>query len=231
MSAAGIGSARTPEAKAAALRDLHTAPDILVLPNAWDAGSARIFAQAGFPAIATTSSGIAHAHGLPDGERVHRDVMLAAVERIANAVHVPVTADLESGYGEAPDDVAATIQAAVRAGAVGCNLEDRTRDPGHPLFDRSRAAERIAAAHAGAAAAGVPMVINARTDVYLLGTAFASDPFPETVARGFAYREAGADCIFVPGVREAGLIAKLVRAIDAPVNILARPGSPTVGEL
>ncbi len=217
--------------KADALRGLHAAPDILVLPNAWDPGSARIFAQAGFPAIATTSSGIAHAHGLPDGQRIHRDVMLAAVDRIVSAVNVPVTADLEAGYGETPEDIANTVQAAIRVGAVGCNLEDSTRNPEHPLVDVSRAAERFTAARAGAAAAGVPMVINARTDVYLLGDAFDGDPFRETVARAAAYREAGADCIFVPGVRDSGVIAELVRAIDAPVNILAGPGSPSVAEL
>ena len=217
--------------KARAFLALHGGPKILVLPNAWDAGSACVLADAGFPALATTSSGISQSLATPDGERIGRDAMLAAVARIVESVDVPVSADLETGYGVAPEAVAETVRAALDAGAIGANLEDGTRDPMRPLFERTLAAERIAAAREAAEARGVPFVINARTDGFLsLGTG-GTPALDESLARAETFLKAGADCVFVPGVADAEGIARLARGIDGPLNILAGPGTPPISEL
>ena len=214
------------------LRAMHHAPLApLILPNAWDAASARIIEQAGFPAIATTSAGVAWSLGYPDGERMSRATMLAAVGRIAARVQVPVTADLEAGYGPSPEDAAATATGAIEAGAVGFNFEDATDDTAHPLFAMSQQVERIQAARQAGAAAGVPLVINARTDVYLAQVGAPDTRFAETVRRLAAYRDAGADCLFAPGLSDAATIGALVRELGAPLNILAGPHSPPVREL
>ena len=181
-----------------------------VLPNAWDAGSARILEQVGFPAIATTSAGIAWSLGVPDGGALDLDTMLDHVARIVAAVGVPVTADLESGY----DDAGATVRRAVEAGAVGGNLEDQV---GGELFAIDEAADRIAAARA-AAPAGT-FVLNARTDTWFGGG--TGHLFDETVERAVRYVEAGADCVFVPGVVGEDDIRRLAEAIPAPLNVVA----------
>jgi 2-methylisocitrate lyase-like PEP mutase family enzyme len=185
-------------------RSLHAGPDLLLLPNAWDGGSAVLMEKAGFQAIATTSSGIAFAQGRPDGERIGRARMLEVVARIAERVSIPVSADLETGYGDSPEDVAETIRQAIAAGAVGANVEDGTTDGTAPLLPLEHAAERLRAARAAADAGGVPFVLNGRTDPYLrLREASPEERFAETVRRAHAYQEAGADCIFVPGVADA----------------------------
>ena len=199
--------------KAAALLALHAGPGF-VLPNAWDAGSARILEQVGFPAVATTSAGIAWSLGVPDGGPIDRDTMLEHIGRIVAAVHVPVTADLEAGYGDTPDDVGDTVARAVQLGAVGGNLEDAVDGR---LLGIDEAADRVAAARA-AAPRGV-FVLNARTDTYFVGA--AGDPFDETVERATRYLDAGADCIFVPGVVERETIRRLAAAIPAPLNVVA----------
>ena len=199
--------------KAAALLALHAGPGF-VLPNAWDAGSARILEQVGFPAVATTSAGIAWASGVPDGGAMDRDTMLDHVARIVSAVDVPVTADLESGYGPTAADVARTVAMAVERGAVGGNLEDAVAGG---LFDIDEAVGRVAAARA-AAPAGT-FVLNARTDTYFVGT--SGDPFAETVERATRFLDAGADCVFVPGVVEAETIRRLAAAIPGPLNVVA----------
>lgn len=205
--------------KAAALLVLHHGSGF-VLPNAWDAGSARILEQVGFPALATTSAGIAWSLGVPDGGAVDRDTMLDHVGRIVGVVGVPVTADLESGYGADPADVAATVRAAAELGVVGANLEDADSDG---LFDIDAATERIAAARA-AAPIGT-FVINARTDTYLAGA--DDDVFGATVERASRYLEAGADCIFVPGASDEDEIRRLAEAIPGPLNIVAGLASST----
>lgn len=205
--------------KAAALLALHHGSGF-VLPNAWDAGSARVLEQVGFPAIATTSAGIAWSLGLPDGGAVDRDTMLEQVGRIVRAVGVPVTADLESGYGAAPDDVVATVRAAVDLGVVGGNLEDAD---GNGLFDVDAATERVAAARS--AAPSGTFVLNARTDTYLAGA--GEDVFAATVERATRYLSAGADCVFVPGVVEEDEIRRLAQAIPGPLNIVAGLASST----
>ncbi|MBC8007399.1 MAG: isocitrate lyase/phosphoenolpyruvate mutase family protein [Prolixibacteraceae bacterium] len=204
----------------------HVDPGIVILPNAWDAGSAIMMAEAGFPAIATTSAGVAFALGLPDGQRVSRDRMLECVAQIVAAVPVPVTADLEAGYGFRPEDVAATVRGALETGAVGCNIEDATGRADQPLFDLELACDRIRAAAEAARGADSPFVLNARTDPYLVRHGSDSANFAEAVKRANAYREAGADCLFVPGPMDADTIARLVREINGPLNVLgARGGS------
>ncbi|MCV2395342.1 isocitrate lyase/phosphoenolpyruvate mutase family protein [Actinotalea sp. M2MS4P-6] len=202
-----------PTDKAARLLALHAGPGF-VLPNAWDAGSARILEQVGFPAVATTSAGISWALGVPDGESVDRDTMLEHVGRIASAVDVPVTADLEAGYGETPEDVGRTVTLALEVGAVGGNLED-ARSGG--LYGVDEAVDRVLAARA--AAPRGTFVLNARTDTYFGG--LTGDPFDATVERAAKYLEAGADCIFVPGVVEAETIRRLAEAIGGPFNVVA----------
>lgn len=199
--------------KAAALLALHVGPGF-VLPNAWDAGSARILEQVGFPAIATTSAGIAWSCGVPDGGALDRDTMLEHVGRIVGAVNVPVTADLEAGYGDTPQAVGRTVARAVELGAVGGNLEDAAADG---LFGIDEATDRIAAARA--AAPSGTFVLNARTDTYFAGR--AGDVFAETVERAIRYLEAGADCVFVPGVVEEDTIRRLAAAIPGPLNVVA----------
>ncbi len=199
--------------KATAFLALHAGPGF-VLPNAWDAGTARILEHVGFPAIATTSAGIAWSCGVPDGGALDRDTMLEHVGRIVAAVGVPVTADLEAGYGNTPDDVARTVSRAVALGAVGGNLED-ARTGG--LFGIDEAVDRLAAARA--AAPSGTFVLNARTDTYFAGT--TGDAFAETVERAVRYLEAGADCVFVPGVVEEDTIRRLAAEIPGPLNVVA----------
>jgi len=217
-------------AKAERLRALHNAPPILVLPNAWDAASARIFEDAGFPAIGTTSAGVAMSLGYADGERISRDEMLEAVRRISHATAVPVTADMEAGFGATIDAVVRTVQGVIAAGAVGMNIEDR--QPGATtLVEISHQAEIIAAIREAASQAGVPVVVNARVDVYLAGIGEPESRFEHTVKRANTYRDAGADCLFVPGVYDATTIQKLAQEIHGPLNILAGPGVPSARDL
>jgi 2-methylisocitrate lyase-like PEP mutase family enzyme len=218
-------------AKAELLRRLHEGPDLLVLANPWDAGSARIFEQAGCRALGTTSAGIAFAHGYADGERLSRAEMLEAVRRIVAAVAVPVTADMEAGFGELAADVVETVRGVLRAGAVGVNLEDAPKGAPGTLFEIAAQVEKIRAVRELAAAEGIPLVINARTDVYLDQIGAPESRFDHAVQRANAYRDAGADCLYVPGVRHAETIQRLVQAIHGPLNVLAGPGVPPVTEL
>ena len=218
------------EEKAARLRALHGDGRVLVLPNAWDAPSAAVIERAGAAAIATSSAGVAWTLGYPDGERLTRDEMLEAVGRIAAAVDVPVTADVEAGYGPAPSDVAATVAGTIGAGAVGINLEDSAA-PGE-LFSADAQAARIHEARNAAVAAGTPsFVINARTDVYLRQIGEPETRFDAVVERGEAYAAGGADCLFVPGLLDLETLEALVGVSPIPVSVLARPGGPTIAEL
>jgi len=217
--------------KAEQLRKLHHGPRILTLPNAWDVASARVVEELGYPAIATTSAGVAFALGYPDGQQISRDEMLDMVSRIANAVRVPVTADMEAGYGTTVDDMADTAKAIVAAGAVGLNLEDVTGPDASSHVDSNLQVEKIRTIRKVSASLGVSLVINARTDIYLMPIGPEETRFERTVQRLRAYREAGADCLFAPGLRDADTIAKLVKALDAPLNILVNAGSPSLKEL
>jgi 2-methylisocitrate lyase-like PEP mutase family enzyme len=203
---------------------------ILVLPNAWDAGSARIIERAGASAIATTSGGVSWAAGLPDGQRLTRTQMLEAVAQIVQAVSVPVTADMEGGYGESDEDTIETVRGLVRAGAVGVNLED-SGNGGDPLVSLEAQTRRLRVARATAVELGVDVFINARTDVFLYGV--GSDPterLEETVRRANAYLHVGANGVFVPGVADAETIAHLAKRISGPLNTMAVSGSPSIAE-
>ena len=217
--------------KAEAFLAMHSGGEVLLLPNVWDVASARVIEEAGFPALATTSAGVAFALGYPDGEKISRAEMLAAVARIARAVKAPVTADVEAGYGNRPEDAALTARAVIEAGAVGMNFEDASGDSRRPLVDLSLQLERIHAIRQAAHKLGVPLVLNARTDVYLLQVGEPATRYDETVRRLRAYCDAGAGCVFAPGVRDAATIARLVSDLHCPLNILAGPGSPSVPEL
>lgn len=218
------------KAQAHAFRAMHHGPKILVLPNVWDVASARLLEEAGFGAMATTSAGIAFTLGYPDGQKISREEMLARVARIVRAVKVPVTADMEAGYGNRPQDAADTACGVIEAGAVGMNLEDGIDQPGQ-LVDLSLQLEKIHAVRETALKAGVLMVLNARTDVYLEQIGAPETRYGETVRRLLAYRDAGADCVFAPGVRDSEIISRLVRDVRCPLNILAGPGSLPLPEL
>jgi 2-methylisocitrate lyase-like PEP mutase family enzyme len=217
--------------RANALRALHRTGRVLLLPNVWDAASARIIAEAGFPAIATTSAGIAFSLGYPDGQKISRQEMLAQVARIARAVKVPVTADVEAGYGDRPEDAAQTAYEVIEAGAVGMNFEDGTDDPQRPLIDLPLQLKRIQAIREAALKSGVPLVLNARTDVYLSQAGAPETRYHHALERSRAYRDAGADCVFIPGLRDPKIIQQFVQDVQCPLNILAGPGSPSVTEL
>lgn len=209
---------------------LHAPGELLLLPNAWDAVSASIFAGAGFPAVATTSSGVANALGYPDGERAPRDEVVAAVRRIAAAVDVPVSADLESGFGANPAEVGETVRRIAAAGAVGINLEDVVH-PEPRLYDLPEAVERVRAARRAAQAEGVALFLNARTDVYLLGIGAPETRLDETLRRARAFAEAGADGMFVPGVADAATIGALAAGIGLPLNVISSAALPPRAEL
>jgi 2-methylisocitrate lyase-like PEP mutase family enzyme len=216
--------------KADRLRALHQSPPIFVLPNAWDAASARIFQTEGFPAIATTSAGVAAALGYPDGGVVPAREMIEAVARIVRAVDVPVTADIEHAYGATPDAVAEVVLRVIAAGAVGINIEDLVPG-GAELEPIPLQADKIKTIAKAAANAGVRVVINARTDVFLRGLGEPGTRLSVALERGRAFLAAGADCIFVPGVRDRDTISELVRGIGGPINILATKGTPSIADL
>jgi 2-methylisocitrate lyase-like PEP mutase family enzyme len=219
----------TPRDLAAAFRRLHAEAGILVLPNAWDVATARLVEEAGFPAIATTSAGVAWALGYPDGERISRAEMLDVVRRIVAGVQVPVTADMEGGYGHTPEAAAETARGVIAAGAVGLNLEDGTNEGG--LLDLALHVERIQAVREAGASAGVALVLNARTDAFEMKDWDAARRFAEAVRRANAYRAAGADCLFVPHVSDAETIGRLARELAGPLNVIAGPPAPPLREL
>lgn len=222
-------------------RRLHDGPDVLVLPNVWDAGSAALISWLpGVHAVATTSAGMAATHGLPDGECLSLDQMMAVVTQITRTVPVPVSVDLEAGYGHTASEVADSVASLIELGIVGVNIEDGV--PGQPdmLFSPEVHVERVTAARAAGAQAGVPIVVNARTDTYWRGIGSPPDRFADTVRRLRRYRDAGADCLFVPGfpprdlahADRMRLIERLVGELDGfPVNLLAGPAVPSVPEL
>jgi 2-methylisocitrate lyase-like PEP mutase family enzyme len=217
--------------KAEQFRKLHHGPRVLLLPNAWDVASARILEECGHPAIATSSAAVAFSLGYPDGQRISRDEMLEVAGRIARSVNIPVTADLEAGYGTTVRDMVETLKAAIAAGIIGMNLEDVTGDDASSQVDTALQVEKIRAIRDAAKSLGVPFVLNARTDIYLMPIGPEATRFERTVERLRAYRDAGADCLFVPGLYDREIIAKLVKAVEAPLNILANPACPPIAEL
>jgi 2-methylisocitrate lyase-like PEP mutase family enzyme len=210
-------------ARADRFRALHVPGEPLLLPNPWDAGSARVLAALGFKALATTSSGFAATLGRLDGS-VTRDEAIAHGATIATATELPVSADLENGFADAPDEVAECVRAAVGAELAGCSIEDFTGDDADPIYPVELAAERIAAAVEAASGA---LVLTARAENYLHGRADLAD----TIARLQRYQEAGADVLYAPGLSTAADIRAVVEAVDRPVNVLAMPAAPPVAEL
>jgi 2-methylisocitrate lyase-like PEP mutase family enzyme len=217
---------KTQNEKAEFFRSLHRGPEILVLPNAWDCASARIFELAGFPAIATTSAGIAFSLGYTDGERIPQDVMLATVARICAAVPLPVTADLESGYG----DVAKTTAGLIAAGAVGLNFEDMDHES-RALAPIPAQTEKITMIRRIATGLGVNIVINARTDVFLAEIGDPAARFERACERLQAYIAAGADCVFLPGLSDENIIRRVVETLKFPLNILTGVNLPAIPRL
>jgi 2-methylisocitrate lyase-like PEP mutase family enzyme len=213
--------------RAKVLAELHRGESPLLLPNAWDAASAQVLEGAGFPAIATSSSAVAGSLGYPDGEAAPAAEMLAAVARIAAVSSVPVTADLEAGYGLPAAEV---VERLLETGAVGCNLEDSDNRSGG-LVDSERQAERLAEVRAAADASRVGLVINARVDVYLHHVGTPGQRLAEALRRARRYLEAGADCVFPILVSEEESIAELVRDAGGPVNVLYQPGTPSLARL
>lgn len=214
---------QTQRAKAERFLSRHQQDGCFLMPNAWDPGSAKMLVASGFEAIGTTSAGIAFARGKPDnlfcspGARVERKTMIAEVRAICESVSVPVNADLEGGFGNTPEDVAQTILLAIKAGAVGGNIEDYTGIEADPLYDRTLAVERIAAARKVIDESGIPFVLVARTDRLNIGR---PKGLAEAIERVNLYREAGADCLFAPGASDAKTVRKLVQELEGPLNVV-----------
>jgi 2-methylisocitrate lyase-like PEP mutase family enzyme len=214
------------QAKAERFLRLHDGPDPLLLPNAWDPGSARLLASLGFEAIATTSGGFAATLGRLDYS-LSRDEALAHAAAMAAATDLPVSADLEDGFADDPEQVAATLRLAVAAGLAGCSIEDFTRRRDAPIHDRDLAVERVRAAAEIAHAGPIRLVLTARAENHL----HDHDDLADTIERLKAYAEAGADVLYAPGLTRLEDIRSLVASLDRPVNVLLRPRGPSIGEL
>ncbi len=212
------------DGRAGVFRRLHREGAPLVLPNAWDAGSARMIETCGATAIATTSSGLAWSHGYPDGDMLPPRVLAAAVAEIARVLSVPLTVDVEGGYATDPHVVGETIRAVVDAGAIGINLEDGTSPP-------DLLCAKIAAAKEAAGRAGVDLFVNARTDVFLRGLVPRGEREGETLERARRYAAAGCDGLFVPGLADAATIGRISAMIALPLNVMVVPGLPPVADL
>ena len=210
--------------QAAIFKQLHAGPQILVLPNAWDAASAALMEDAGAQAVATSSAAVAWAHGYADGDLLPVPTLLAAIGEIARVLKVPLTADIEGGYSDDLQTLAETVKGVIGAGAVGINLEDGVRAP-------DLHARKIEAARKAAGQAGVALFVNARTDVYLRGLAQGEAALAETLRRAELYRAAGADGIFVPGPVDEALLGTLAREIALPLNVMGRGGAPSAERL
>lgn len=219
--------------KAQRLLELHHGQTPVVFVNVWDAASACIVEQAGFPAIATSSAGLANALGCPDGQKLQWHEMLAAIRRISEAVRVPVTADIEAGFSASVQQLTAAIDDVIASGAVGVNLEDALPEHGDrgPLYAMSDQVARIQAARRAGNKRGIHLVINARTDAYWQAGVSQEEALHNTLERGKAYLKAGADCIFIPGLKDAEPIRTMVQEFNAPINILATAGCPSIPEL
>lgn len=208
--------------KARRFRALHSAGAPFVMPNAWDAASARLLESCGFAALATTSAGINYAHGIPDGPRAApRDLCFVRHGAIAQAVDLPVSGDLENGYGDSPGAVAECVRLAVDQGMAGCGIEDHAGDPARPFYDIGLAAERIAAARAAADASGIAFTLTARADCLLYG---CDDALAESIRRLKRYRAAGADCLYAPGPTDDETLRRLVGETGGPLNVVVGQG-------
>jgi len=220
-----------PITKAQTFKALHVAGNPIILFNVWDAGTAKAVAASGAKALATGSWSVAAAYGFEDGEHMPFDLALTNLERITAATDLPVTVDLESGYGANPDEVGASVARALQAGAIGCNLEDNSRETG-PLRAISDQVARLKGARHAADRLGIPALLNARTDVFLIAPADTHEELvAEALERGRAYADAGADGFFVPGLVNEALIARVVEGSPLPVNIMASASAPPAARL
>ncbi len=224
-------SSKIQKERAAQFRRFHHEAPLLVLPNVWDAASACIVEQAGFRAIATTSSGVAAALGYSDGQHISRDMLIEAIARITRVVECPVTADIEAGYGNSIEEVLQTVKAVITTGVVGINIEDSLKQQEKALADASYQVELIKALRELATSMDMPLVLNARVDVFLLAIGEPESRFEHALQRANAYLQAGADCIYPIGILDRNMIANLVKDIDGPINILGGPPAPTLPEL
>jgi 2-methylisocitrate lyase-like PEP mutase family enzyme len=213
--------------QAARFRALHEGPEPLLLPNAWDGGSAKLLASLGFKAVATTSSGFAASIGRLDGTALDDEALTNAAAIVKGAGEVPVSADLENGFGDEPSVVRGTILTALSKGLAGCSIEDWSGGPDGEIYDLKPAAERVAVAASVAHRGPVEMVLTARAENHIRGR----DDLADTIARLQAYQEAGADVLYAPGLTELDDIRTVVTSVDRPVNVLALPDGPTVAEL
>jgi len=205
--------------KADQFKALHEAEGTFLMPNAWDAGSAILLAQAGFKAIGTTSAGIAFSKGLPDYTNAFsRNDNMTAINQISSAIDLPVSADTESGYGRRLHDVHDTMALTIKAGAVGASLEDYSGDRHIGLFDIEEAVDRVAAAVEAIKASDIPLILTARAECFLFGH---DTPLTESIKRLNRYREAGAHCLYAPGPKDRETIAALVKEVDGPLNVVA----------
>ncbi|SFS46777.1 isocitrate lyase/PEP mutase family protein [Marininema halotolerans] len=215
--------------KAQAFRQSHFDPNILVLPNAWDVASAKIFERKGFSAVGTTSAGIAASLGYPDGEFVPKELFITIIKRITESLSVPITADIVNGYGTHPTPLLETIQSIIDCGAVGINIEDGLVNG--TLADIDHQSEKIQAIRTFSNSLGLPLVINARIDTYWAHIGDPTDRYDHTIQRAISYLAAGADSIFIPSIKDPVIIQSFVTAIDGPINILVGPDSPSIQEL
>jgi len=216
---------RTQAEKARSFRALHERPGIFIMPNAWDAGTAKLFASLGFEAVATTSLGLATARGRVDGTlSISRDELIANCREIASATALPVNADLENGYADDPGEAATIIRLAADAGVVGGSIEDATGDPARPLYDFDLAVERVAAAARVARSLPFPFTLTARAENYLHGRPDLDD----TIRRLQAFAGAGADVLYAPGLRDLETIRRVVAAVQRPVNVVISTVDPEI---
>ena len=221
---------RSQKDKAQDFRELHHGKRILILPNAWDVPSARVFENEGFPAVATSSAGLMVSLGYPDGEVIDRDEFFSAVTRIGKVLSVPFSVDIVAGFGRTTKEVLATVKATLKAGGVGINIEDFAHAT-KKLFPIERQIENVKATRRLGETMGIPLVINARTDAFRFGNGDEDDRFAEAVRRAASYRDAGADCVYPMGLTDAVSIGRFVKALDFPVNVMVRKGLPGVSEL
>src|SRR2546425_6259063 len=216
--------------KAEDFRALHHGKRILILPNGWDVPSARVFEDAGFPAIATSSAGMLVSLGYPDGEVIGRNEFVSAVGRIARALSVPLSVDVVSGFGKTAKDVLVTVKAILKTGAVGINIEDFMHAT-KKLYPVERQVENVNAIRKLSETTGIPLVINARTDALRFADGDEGARFKEAVRRATAYRDAGADCVYPMGIVDAAFIGNFVKALDFPISVMVRKGLPPISEL
>jgi 2-methylisocitrate lyase-like PEP mutase family enzyme len=217
--------------KAEFFQKLHRSGRVLILPNAWDVPSARVFENAGFPAVATTSAGLAVSLGYPDGEKISRKDMLATVRRITKTLTIPLSADIESGFGSSTSEMLETVKGVIDAGGIGINIEDIADFGLKTLWPIEKQVQRIREIRRLADSMGIPLVINGRTDAYRLGQSDEPKKLEEAILRSNAYGEAGADCTYPIGITDRESIRKVVSMVNYPVNVMARPGLPPLSEL